>query len=101
MTRHRPAGSVAGPRRLALAVAITVAMLGALLPLGDPPAAALIIRPFTPRFSTNVNGDITLIGNTNMTCPTSNRDCIPARERTIARNNNAFAMEYVDVDGDP
>lgn len=48
MTRHRPAGSVAGPRRLALAVAITVAMLGALLPLGDRPAAALIIDRSPP-----------------------------------------------------
>src|SRR5262245_26773462 len=31
-------------------------------------ASAQVVRPFTPRFATNVAGDISLIGNTLMSC---------------------------------
>ena len=67
------------------------------------PAAA--DRAFTPRFSQNVPaGDITIAANTLMTCPEAALNCSGARAGTVtgaALNNNAYAMERVDVDGDP
>ena len=66
-------------------------------------ATAQIARPFTIRYSTNNNGDIKLIGNTNMTCPAS-ADCTSAQQgvaNPTGVNNNDFAMIDVDIDGDP
>jgi len=74
-------------------------------------AAALLIlapsasadRAFTPRFSDNVTGNIVLIGNTSMTCPSSVTTCAAARDGTAtgtANNNNGYSMVYVDQDGD-
>ena len=69
------------------------------------PAAAAADRSFTPRFSVNDTGDITMVSNTLMTCPTSST-CTRARaaDPTLSDSNlqnNAYAMTYVDVDGDP
>ena len=59
-------------------------------------------RPFTPRFSENVQGAITFSANTVMTCPDSDSRCPGARAGTGSNlNNNQFNMTYVDVDGDP
>jgi Protein of unknown function (DUF3344)/Ig domain of plant-specific actin-binding protein len=55
--------------------------------------------PFTPRFATTVRGDVTAVGNTLMTCPIAAANCAAARNGA-AYNDNDFAMEYVDVDGD-
>src|SRR5665648_824576 len=57
-------------------------------------------RPFTPRFSLNTAGDLTLAANTLMTCPAADSKCGPA-QRGANASNNSFAMGYVDVDGDP
>jgi uncharacterized repeat protein (TIGR01451 family) len=67
-------------------------------------------RAFTPRFTTNDNGEITLIGNTLMTCPAGGTPT-PATPQTCAGaqagsgtqslNNNNWNMVYVDADGDP
>jgi hypothetical protein len=60
---------------------------------------ALADRAFHPRFSTNANGDIAIVGNTLETCPSAAADCANARAgRGGALNNNGFAMERVDVD---
>ncbi|HYM82235.1 MAG TPA: right-handed parallel beta-helix repeat-containing protein [Candidatus Limnocylindria bacterium] len=67
--------------------------------LAAPPAAAQIVRNFTPRFTANDNGDILPIGNTLMSC--SGAGCANARNGTGGNlNNNDFSMQYVDVDGD-
>jgi len=64
-------------------------------------AQAQVIRNFTSRYSTNTTGDIVIIGNTLMTCPTST-DCTNARNGSGSiLNNNSFAMVYVDADSDP
>jgi hypothetical protein len=47
--------------RLAAAAALA-------LMLGVAPAHAQIVRNFTPRFSANNNGDVSMIGNTPMSC---------------------------------
>ena len=84
-------------------VVLTTVVL-ALLPLGVANAAK---RPFEPRFSTNVNGQITAAANTLMQCPNDtidsdlNTQCNQARAGTNARNNNSMDMRMLDVDSDP
>ncbi|HWK26533.1 MAG TPA: NEW3 domain-containing protein [Solirubrobacter sp.] len=78
----------------------TVGLLvaGSMLPAG---AGA---QSFAPRFTTNDNGAIWVTGNTLMTCPDAAPNCAAARAGTAsgaALNNNAYAMQYVDVDGGP
>jgi uncharacterized repeat protein (TIGR01451 family) len=66
-------------------------------------APALADRAFAPRFSANAKGDIVQTGNTLMTCPAAAPLCASAQAGTATgadANNNAYAMEYVDVDGD-
>ncbi len=73
-------------------------VLAGMLVLGLAPPA-LADRAFTPRFSTNANGDITIIGNTLETCQTSVADCANARAGlgTVLNNNN-FSMVRVNTD---
>ncbi len=64
------------------------------------PARAQIVRAFTPRFTTSATGDITMIGNTLMSCNGSGT-CASGRLGLGASiNDNDFSMVYVDVDGD-
>lgn len=69
-----------------------------------PPAAAQVVRAFTTRYSSNQPGDITLIGNTIMTCSGGGNganSCANGRNGSGNNvNNNDFNMTYVDVDGD-
>jgi uncharacterized repeat protein (TIGR01451 family) len=79
-------------RALALALALCA--------LTAPAARAQVVRAFTPRTSVNMNGDITLIGNTIMTC-TGNGLCATGHDGTGNKiNNDDFNMQYVDVDAD-
>ena len=73
--------------------------LAAVLPAAAP-AEAQLVRNFTPRTTVSESGDITMIGNTLMTCP-NNGQCTNARNGTGNNlNNNDFNMVYVDVDAD-
>ena len=80
-----------------LAVRRSVVLAG-LLAIGLAPPA-LADRAFTPRFSTNANGDIAIVGNTLETCQTSVADCANARAGigTVLNNNN-FSMVRVNTD---
>ncbi|MBI5170149.1 MAG: DUF11 domain-containing protein [Candidatus Eisenbacteria bacterium] len=79
--------------RHAIAAALACAALFA------APAAAQVVRAFTPRFSVNQPGDITLIGNTVMSC-NGGGNCNNSRAGTgNAINNNDNTMAYVDIDG--
>lgn len=98
----RTTGSTTGTAlRVLLAL---VAALATLAVLPAPPAAAAD-RAFAVRFSTNDTGDIDMFGNTVMTCPASAAGCTAARSAPVGSssvdsyNNNAYLMEYVDVDG--
>ncbi len=73
-------------------------MLAGALTLGLS-SPALADRAFTPRFSTNANGDIAIVGNTLETCQTSVPDCANARTGlgTVLNNNN-FSMVRVNTD---
>jgi uncharacterized repeat protein (TIGR01451 family) len=62
-------------------------------------SSALADRAFAPRFSTNVSGDIAIVGNTLETCQNSEADCANARAgKGSVLNNNSFVMGRVDVD---
>ena len=82
------------PLRLLPSFALLLGLLVAM------PAAAQVVRSFTPRYSTNDNGDVTMIGNTLMSC-SGNGQCPQGRNGTgNSTNDNDWNMVYVDVDGD-
>jgi hypothetical protein len=57
--------------------------------------------PFTPRFAETLKGDIAVVGNTLMTCPSGAVNCAAAQAGGgSALNNNSYTMGYVDVDAD-
>ena len=74
---------------------------------------AVTVTPFTALYNKNINGQVVVTGNTNMTCPTSKdalgatipaaeaTACQEARTRTIKSglnlNNNAYRMIYTGV----
>src|SRR5262245_6684220 len=62
------------------------------------PASAQVVRNFTPRFTANDRGDVTLIGNTLMSCGGA-LNCTNARNGLGSLvNNNDQVMQYVDAD---
>ena len=83
-----------------------LAVLAGLLATGVTTAAAAE-RNFSLRYSSNVNGQITMAANTIMRCPTDtvdplmNSGCTGAQAGTSSRNNNSFDMRWLDVDSDP
>lgn len=80
--------------------ALRAGLLALALALVAPRAHAQVVRAFTPRFSVNQPGDITLIGNTIMSC-SAGGTCTNGRNGTGGSiNNNNFTMAYVDVDAD-
>ena len=75
-------------------------VLGAIAPAG---ASATVELPFVARYSTNDPGAIWVTGSTLMTCPAAAANCAASQAGTAtgaALNNNGFAMQPVDVDGD-
>ncbi|MBB5869956.1 putative repeat protein (TIGR01451 family) [Allocatelliglobosispora scoriae] len=82
-------------RRVLAAVSALTAAFTSLL-AGVPAVAAE--RAFTLRYSHNAWGNVEQAGNTLMTCPPGPA-CDAAHTGTA--NNNGFAMQWVDVDGDP
>lgn len=99
----RGPGAAARRRLVPLLPLAVVASLLALLPASPALAAD---RNFSVRFSTNDTGDIDMFGNTVMTCPAAAAGCTAARTAPAGStasdslNNNAYAMQYVDVDSD-
>jgi len=78
---------------------ILAAVLSA--PMFSSPSHAQVITSFAPRFSANVAGDITFIGNSLETCPSTAVNCANARQGVgSVVNNNDFNMTYIDVDAD-
>ncbi len=70
------------------------------LALAAAPAAAQVVRTFTPRFTTNQSGDITLVGNTILSC-NGGGGCTNGRNGTGGNvDNNDFTMTYVNADAD-
>jgi uncharacterized repeat protein (TIGR01451 family) len=96
MRSSLPGTAARAHRRRSLLIggfAVVIALLLAI------PGIASADRGFTPRFSTNDTGDITIAANTLMTCPTAAANCT-AGQAGAAQNNNNFNMGYVDTDGD-
>ncbi len=72
-------------------------------------AQAQLVRGFSPSHNSNDTGDIRIIGNSQMTCADSEANCALARQGNAPNppniepnnnNNNAYAMSFIDVDGD-
>ncbi len=82
-----------------LASAATVLMM-----LAAHASMAQVVTPFGARYTTNVAGESTYIGNSLQTCPTSASGCAAARLGTATpignNNNNNFSMVHIDVDSD-
>jgi len=82
---------------------LAIAMLGL---AAVAPAADAADRNFAPRFTTNDTGDIDIFGNTLMTCPANASGCAAAQQAGVtttadsSSQNNAYNMQYIDVDGD-
>src|SRR5262245_44476308 len=88
-------------RREATMSRCLASLLLALLVFFARPAHAQVARTFTPRFNTQTTGDVTLIGNTLMTC-SGGVQCAGAQGGGNGNvNNQNFTMQYVDVDADP
>lgn len=61
-----------------------------------------VSRSFTSRFTTNLSGDLSVIGNSNLSCSTNLSGCVDARNRIGTKlNNNDWGLVRVDVDDDP
>ena len=88
LSRVRPLA----PSPVVVRCAIVLGLLAAATP-------AHADRAFTPRYSANETGDITMAANTLLTCPASDARCGPA-QRGASASNNSFRMGVVDIDGD-
>jgi uncharacterized repeat protein (TIGR01451 family) len=99
--RRTVPGLVRSLARLVAAVALLLPALFLNVPEAD---ASFQVRGFSPRFSVNAQGAITLVGNTLASCSSAAAGCAQARNATAApassNNNNSWTMAYVDVDGD-
>jgi hypothetical protein len=90
--------------RLARLTALTALLVASAASIGTAGAAAAVEVPFATQFATSVRGGVATAANTLMTCPASAANCLESRAGTAtgaALNNNAYAMERVDVDSDP
>jgi hypothetical protein len=70
---------------------------------GTTTAGAVVEVPFATQFATSARGGVATAANTLMTCPEAAANCLESRAGTAtgaALNNNAYAMERVDIDGD-
>ncbi|NKE55898.1 hypothetical protein FXN61_03275 [Lentzea sp. PSKA42] len=92
-------------------ILIAVVLLVPLLTPGPPVAAAEVWRT---QFNEAVHGDVTVIGNAVLTCPTSEQagpnpkhspqSCVDALNRKghgSSAQNNGHRMSWTDVDNDP
>ncbi len=91
-------GNRRGAKAAVARVAIGVAAL-MLAALGAAPASAAD-RAYAKRYGVNETGDVRIVGNTSMSCPSS-AACTSARAGTgTTLNNDSWSMAYVDADSD-
>lgn len=86
-----------GMPKPALRLPLVTAALAALALAGSASAA---VTPFTARYTSNTTGDVSIAGNTVLTCPPAAGGCTGVLAGGVGRNND-YAMTYVDIDGDP
>lgn len=101
----RVMGEVRSPARLVRLVAALLVALSFVAAYGATTASAAD-RNFAPRFTANDTGDVDIFGNTLMTCPAAASGCAAAQQSGVTTTadatsqNNAYNMQYIDVDGD-
>ena len=82
-----------------LGVLVLTFALSVMLPTSV--ANAAVVRAFTPYFSTQTNGAITITGNALLSCPTTDANCVAAQTSANAtKGNNDFVMQPLDADAD-
>lgn len=85
-----------------MAVLTALAGSGAFVLAGATAAHAAITDPFSSVFTANTNGNIQIRGNTVVSCQPAATSCAGALTMTNTpagnNNNNAFFMNYVNVD---
>ena len=87
-------------RRGCCAVATTVVIIMGGIVVSPSMAQAAETLPYTARYTANANGAIITVGNTLLTCPTSDGNCTAARQGGKYTNND-FSMVNLDADSDP
>ena len=108
MSRNRGLRPPARRPRTLLSLLTTVLLVVSLAAVGvvTAPSAAAAPVPFGSVFSTQDNGAISLIGNSQMSCPTAAPGCPAGRSAAATSsaqsnvNDNDFAMAFVDTDSD-
>ena len=98
-------GHARRPVARVMVVLTALAGSGAFVLAGATAAHAAVTDPFTRVFSANTSGNIQIRGNTVATCESATASlCLGAQAMTNPtagdNNNNAFFMNYVDVDSD-
>ncbi|MEX0427867.1 hypothetical protein AB3X52_09565 [Nocardioides sp. DS6] len=79
-------------------IALTLALVGVLVPMQVDIAQAANTQDFTSKFSTNANGAIITVGNNLLTCQASS-SCTSAKNGA-AVDDNSFTMVNLDADDD-
>lgn len=82
---------------------LLAALLVSVAAFGTTTAGAVVEVPFATQAATSARGGVAIAANTLMTCPEAAANCLESRAGTAtgaALNNNAYAMERVDIDGD-
>ncbi|MDN5803832.1 MAG: hypothetical protein L0H26_04465, partial [Microlunatus sp.] len=70
--------------------------------LGARTAAAAVRSAFDQVYTTDDNGAISIVGNSQMTCTATVRNCTSARSGSGSSiNNNSFVMSFIDADSAP
>ena len=105
MTRRRTSQRLLAATRLLTAAALLAGITVTSMTPATPAAASgtsFIVgnTNFTVQRSFNTAGDMTVIGNSNMSCNGETTGCAAARNGTGKVNNNDWPMVWVDVDND-
>ncbi len=97
----RRGGGAVLPRRRLMLCGLALLLLCAAASIA-PPAQAQVIRSFTRRNPvTNERGNITLIGNSLMSCRArNNNNCASTRSGAVTGSNSDYTAEFIDADAD-
>jgi hypothetical protein len=81
---------------------LVTAALSLVAVLAGPAASASADRPISTRYQTHARGNLATAANTLLSCPAATPGCPAAAAGTGGnRQNNNWAMTYVDSDADP
>lgn len=85
------------PRWFIALLCVLLASVGAVVMMPTSESEAAVRNPFTPVYSSNENGAIAIVGNSQMSCVTDSSGCATARSTASGLNNNVN-MQFIDQD---